>query len=134
MQMLRKLVRNKDGATAVEAAIVFPILFLCLFGIFGVGSFMYGSHQAQRTVEETARQAWVANEPSQSDLLALLNQNMKNSMFGTYTPSVEMVTQHGGEYAELLIDYDFNFDFPFLNKFDFNSQAKTQVRIRQMPV
>ncbi len=134
MQILHKFLRNKDGATAVEAAIIFPILFMCLFGIFGIGSFMYGSHQAQRTVEATARLAWVEHEPTRDDLLALLNENMQNAPFGTYTPSVQLLTQHGGEYAELLVDYEFTFDFPFINQFEFNSTAKTQVKIRSMPV
>lgn len=133
MRILKKYKHDQDGATAVEAAIVFPILIMCLFFVFGMGTFMFGTHQAQRSVESTARKARVVDQPSQTDLLALLTTDLKDAPFGSYTPQVIMLTQHGGEYAELQINYTFNFDFPFLKTMELKKTAKTQVKLREMP-
>ena len=131
---LNKYKNNNEGATAIEAAVIFPILITCLFAVFGMGSFMFGSHQAQRSVEETAREARVLDSPTEVELVALLKNNMKSAMFGSYEPAVSLIAQHGGNYAELNIVYTFQFDVPFLDMLKLNSVATTQVKIREMPV
>ena len=107
---------------------------MCLFGFLGLGTYLFGTHQAQRTVEETAREARMINAPTESDLVALLDGNMKNSMFGEYTPKVRIISQFDGSYAELEIVYSFNFDFPLLDKLDLESKSSTQVKIRELPI
>ncbi len=132
-QHLKRFRGNQDGATAIEAAVVFPLLMICLFGVVGMGSFMYGGHQAQRTVEETARQARVINSPTQTQLETLMIQNVKPALFGTYEPSVRLITQFDGDYAELMITYNFKFDLPILDNLQLKSNASTQVKLREMP-
>ena len=133
LKQIRKYIGNKDGVAAIEAAIIFPILIACIFLVLGFGTYMFGSHQAQRMVEETAREARVVHEPTEEQLLALLNQNMKSAPFGTYTPNVVMVTQFGGEYASLAVDYNFSFEFPFVGDLGMTSSASTEVKLREMP-
>lgn len=131
---LKKLRANNDGATAVEAAIVFPIIVMCLFGVFGIGTYMYGTHQAQRTVEETARKARVINSPSKADLVTLLNDNMKGALLGTYQPNVTVLSQFDGNYAELSITYSLNFEFPFIDLERLTTKSTTQVKLRSLPI
>ncbi len=131
---LHRYQNDKEGATAVEAAIIFPILIAVLFAVFGIGTYLYGTHQAQRTVEETARMARIMDQPSQDELSALLKQNMKNAMFGTYEPNVTIVNQFDGDYAELAITYNFNFEFPLLDLIDMQSISRTQVKLRFIPI
>jgi len=125
--------KNRDGATAVEAAIVFPILIASLFAVLGMGSFMYGSHQAQRVVEETAREVRMVHAPDKAAIETVLAANMKKAPFGTYTSTVTMLSQHGGSYADIEIAYSFRFALPVLDKIVMTSDAKTQVKIRDMP-
>ena len=131
---LRKYIGNKEGVAAIEAAIVFPILIMCIFAILGFGVFLFGTHQAQRVVEETSRQARVVSEPTKEDLVSLLKANMKSPPFGTYTPNVVLVTQFGGEYAELSLNYNFKFNFPLLGDYGLTSNAITEVKLREMPI
>lgn len=133
-QHFRRFRKNQNGATAVEAAIVFPILIMCLFTVIGIGTFMYGSHQAQRTVEQTARQARVLHNPTQAQIETIMMQNTKSAMFGTYEPSVRLITQFDGSYAELIITYNFSIDLPVVDQLVMKSNASTQVKLREMPV
>lgn len=134
MANFRRFRKNQDGATAIEAAVVFPLLFVCLFTVFGVGTFMYGSHQAQRSVEQMARKARVLDSPTQAQLETLMIQDAKSAMFGTYEPSVRLITQFDGDYAELMITYNFKFDIPVVDQLVLKSNAVTQVKLRQMPI
>lgn len=131
---LYRLRKDNQGATAIEAAVIFPILIAVLFAVFGIGSYLYGTHQAQRTVEETARMARIMDQPSLNEISALLNQNMKTTMFGSYQPNVTIINQFDGNYAELAITYNFEFDFPVLNLIDLQSVSKTQVKLRFIPI
>ncbi len=133
-RQLKNYFVNKDGVAAIEAAIIFPILIACLFAVLGFGVYMFGTHQAQRVVEQTARQARVVSEPTKGDLLSLLNTNMKKPPFGTYTPDVILISQFGGSYAELSVEYNFSFDFPFLGNLGLTSNAATEVKLREMPI
>ncbi len=132
-QALKKLKRNKDGATAVEVAIVFPLLIMCLFVVLGVGVYMFGTHKAQRTVEQTAREARVLSEPTETELEALLDQNSTPPPMGSYQSDAVMLTQFGGEYARLIITYNFSFEVPFLDKLNLKSESVTEVKLREMP-
>jgi len=134
VRKFRALVKDEDGASAIEAAVVFPILIGCLFTVFGLGTYMYGSHAAQRTVEETAREVRMVDMPTKETLYAMLKENTGSAPFGTYTPTVTMKSQFDGSYAELNIDYNFQIDVPFLNYLKLKSVARTEVKLRDKPV
>lgn len=95
---------------------------------------MYGSHQAQRSVEETARKARVLNSPTQTQLESLMIQDAKTAMFGTYEPNVRLITQFDGDYAELTITYNFKIDLPIVDQLVMKSNAVTQVKLRPLPI
>ena len=132
-KLLSRYRKDQKGATAIEVAVVFPILILCLFTVLGIGTFMYGGHQAQRTVEATARQARVISSPTQTELETLLKANTEDTIVGTYSPSVRMISQFDGSYAELVITYDFKLNMPLMDRLVLQSKAVTQVKLRDMP-
>ncbi len=115
---------------------VFPILLMCLFGVIQVGIYMFGVHQAQRTVEESARIARVISAPTQDDLLQVLKkaQNTKYEFLGTYEPSVLMVSQFDSTYAELKIIYTYKLDLPFVDRYSMKNESVVQVKLRELPV
>ena len=51
--------RNDRGASAVEFALVLPLLILCLFGIIDGGRFLWESNQAEKATQAGARFAVV---------------------------------------------------------------------------
>lgn len=52
---LRRFSTNRDGASAVEFAIVFPIFLLVLFGIICFGAYLTVVHGVQQLTAEAAR-------------------------------------------------------------------------------
>ena len=63
MKRLRRTIqgRRDDGATAVEFALVVPILLLLVFGIIEYGLWFSDSLSTRQGVREAARQGVVAN-------------------------------------------------------------------------
>ncbi len=131
--LITRFSRNKDGAAAIEAAIVFPLLISCLFIIFGIGTYIFGIHQAQRIVEETAREVRMVHNPNEEELQTMLSDNMRSPFMGKYSPEVKLLSQFDGNYVELKVTYDFKFDFPFIDNVSWSSASTTQVKMRSMP-
>lgn len=59
--MIRRLLRNRSGASAVEFALVLPLLLLFLFGIIDVGRFMWSSNRAEKATQMAVRYAAVTD-------------------------------------------------------------------------
>ena len=60
-------INNQKGAALVEAAIILPILFLIIFGIFEYGSAMYTVNTLNHAAREGARKAAVTPNPINVD-------------------------------------------------------------------
>jgi Flp pilus assembly protein TadG len=51
----RELIRDEDGAAAVEFAITSPVYFLALFGLAQVGLWLWSDFSLQRAVDVASR-------------------------------------------------------------------------------
>ncbi|MGN6772301.1 MAG: TadE/TadG family type IV pilus assembly protein [Rhizobiaceae bacterium] len=69
----RQLARCRTGTSAVEFAIVSPLLILLLFGMVAYGLYLGASHSIQQIAADTARTA-----------VAGLNENDRISLAETY--------------------------------------------------
>lgn len=67
MEGLAKLARRSDGATAIEFALVAPILFLFLFGIIELSLFMFASSVVEGATSNAARLSKTGAERSTAD-------------------------------------------------------------------
>lgn len=56
---MRRLIEDRSGATLIEAALVFPVLFAVLFGAIECGRLMWTQLALTYAVEEAARCAEV---------------------------------------------------------------------------
>lgn len=67
--------RSERGATAVEFALVFPIVFAVMFGIIQYGIYFWGRSTAAASARESARQLAVGTDwpCSQAQALAKVN-------------------------------------------------------------
>lgn len=57
MKRLTSLMRCRSGGSAVEFAIVAPILFLSLFSLVGYGVYLSAAHSVQQIAADAARTA-----------------------------------------------------------------------------
>jgi Flp pilus assembly pilin Flp len=62
--LLRLVARDRDGATAVEFALVAPLMFAFIFGIIEVGHLLWTVGALNMAVEDAARCASVSNVSS----------------------------------------------------------------------
>ena len=63
--------RNRSGSTAVEFALVAPLLLTIMFGIVAFGSFLGFAHSLQTTASESARAAVAGLDPSERTAIAI---------------------------------------------------------------
>ncbi|MEZ5920890.1 MAG: TadE/TadG family type IV pilus assembly protein [Parvularculaceae bacterium] len=61
---VRRFLRNRDGAQAVEFALVAPVLIAFLFGTFEIGRVMYTESKVAEAASAGARAATVYNKAS----------------------------------------------------------------------
>lgn len=76
--MMKKLIRNQDGAAAIEIAFALPILILFIYGIFTVGVAFQASAGMQNALGEGARYATLFPEPSDDAII----EKIKGKVFG----------------------------------------------------
>ena len=76
--LMRKLRRNRDGAAAVEFALVIPILISMIWGMFQVSLLYQANAGVQNALGEAARYATIWPTPSDADITAFI----QNTRFG----------------------------------------------------
>jgi len=131
-QIFQRYSRDKSGATAVEAALVMPIVLMVIFSLFHVAIFFFSTHQAQRASEQAGRDVRMMNQPSQQEILSTLEARMKNPLGGDYTTTVAKIDEHGGTFADIRISYAYVLPIPFLDRHTFRSESGTRVLLRDM--
>ena len=128
-----KFRRSEDGATAVEFALVAPVFLTMLFGIVHIGIYFFGVLRAQQTTDETARQVRLLDRPGQDEIYELLKAKSGTALAGAYTPTVSIVQQYGGDYAEIEILYTYALPIPFLDGLQFSTDVSSKVLLRDLP-
>lgn len=131
-KVFRRFVRDKDGATAVEAAMVMPLVLMSIFGMIHVGIFFFSTHQAQRASEEVGRDIRMLDQPSQEDIAAALNTRLEAPIGGTYRSIVTTIDEHGGTFADIRVAYEYRLPIPFLDRHTFKSESGTRVLLRDL--
>lgn len=76
--LIRKLRRDREGAAAVEFALVIPILLTMIWGMFQVSLLYQANAGVQNALGEAARYATIWPTPSDADITAAI----QNTRFG----------------------------------------------------
>ncbi len=130
--ILRRFARNKDGATAVEAAMIMPLVLLSIFALLHVAIFFFSTHQAQRASEHTGRDVRMMSQPSTADIEAVLEERLTKPIGGTYRAVVSQMNEHGGTFADIRVFYEYQMPIPFLDRHTFKSESGTRVLLRNL--
>lgn len=73
----RSLARDHSGATAVEFAMIAPVLFTCIVGILSLGMAYYEGATVQWSLERTLRAAMIDPEVTGAQIEASLNERLE---------------------------------------------------------
>jgi Flp pilus assembly protein TadG len=99
MRRLRTLWRDTRGTSAIEMAIVIPVLVSMIWGMFQIGLVFQANAGVHHALGEAARHATLYPTPANSAITA----QVSGRAFGTYngTLSSLTITNHDGTGAEV---------------------------------
>ncbi len=122
---LRGFVRNKSGAQAVEFAIIAPLLFAFIFGIFEIGRLMYEQNRIAGAAAAGARAVSLYGAADTAHIEAAINAKLP------YTATITLTDTTMGTQPFKKIDITYDFDF--LIKFNHNWNGVTITATRYAP-
>ncbi|MFM5918087.1 MAG: TadE/TadG family type IV pilus assembly protein [Novosphingobium sp.] len=102
----RRLINDADGAAAIEAAFVLPIVIAMLLGIATFGQWFMIAHTIQQAADEAARAA-VAGL-NDDDRRVMVNQSVTQSLAiasGVDARLVSTATNRSGDYYTVTVTY-----------------------------
>jgi len=113
--------KNERGVSAVEFAIVLPLLLMILFGIIEFSLILYDKAMLTNASREGARAGIVAQfvRVTEGEINAVVQSYCKDHLitFGTSTPSTT-VTRTGVSFGDdLTVSVSYSYDFLLLPKF-----------------
>lgn len=115
MKSFRALITARDGAAALEFALVAPIFFLVVVAIFQLGMAFHASAGLRNGVEAAARHAQIYPRPTNSQLQTMF----ANNLYGLPKAQVGAATltygaTNGTDYVDVSARYDYKLNFLFM--------------------
>lgn len=120
-----------SGATAVETALILPVLLTFVFGIFNLGWAMYCGAEVRHAVERSSR--LLIKDPATSATTILTDVKSQLSSADPTAVSLTKETQAlgtGGGIAKLNWTYAYTVSAPFIRTATFNFDSVTVVPLR----
>lgn len=101
----RKFLGDRSGAQAVEFAIIAPVLFAFMFGIFEVGRLTFEKNRVAAAAAAGARAVSLYGASDTTHINAAITDKLP------YTPTITLSdTTFGGQaFKKIVITYDFDF-------------------------
>ena len=97
--------RDRSGAQAVEFAIIAPVLFAFMFGVFEVGRLTFEKNRVTAAAAAGARAVTLYGGDDVTNIEAAINSKLP------YTARIDLTdTTFGGQaFKQIVITYDFDF-------------------------
>lgn len=126
LNILHRYRDDEQGASAVEAAICFPIIIMLAFGIFQYGIFYNNSTDLNHRFRDASRSVKLMDNPEAGQLSAHYQQ-----VLGKYAQDVALdvkkINRYGESFAEVQMTYSYSVDIPLLDKYPLKSSYKNLV-------
>lgn len=124
-KILGLFARDRSGAQAVEFAIIAPVLFAFIFGIFEIGRLTYEQSRVAAAAAAGARAVSLYGASDETHIRAAINAKLPY----TATVNFDTTTFNGQAFKKIVISYDFD----FLIKFSNNWRGVTITATRYAP-
>jgi len=124
----RKYVSDLQGASAIEAAICFPIIIMLMFGIFQYGIFYNNSTDLNHRFRDASRTVKLMDNPD-NGMLSAHYQQILGAYADDVTLQVQKVDRYGESFAEVDMTYSYTIDIPLLDKYPLTTQYKNLVML-----
>ncbi len=115
-KLLTSLCRRTDGASALEFALVAPIILMMLFGSWNAGVMLFAQNGIRNAVETGARHATIYPRPSETQIRQVADQAYYGPSQGTLTsPQLAYAMQNGAPVVTISMTYTHQTFVPFLS-------------------
>lgn len=118
---------DRRGVTAVEFALVVPVLLLVVFAITEFGRMFWIQNSIQFAVEEAGRYAMVNTSATESQLQTYAQGKIFGMSTSGITFSAPLQNSGGIDYRSITASYDFQFMIPMLPPGTITLSAKSRV-------
>lgn len=99
--------KSKSGATAVEYAMIAPVLFALLTGVFETSRFFYVRSALQKAVDDAGRYAMRNTSASDAVIIEIARQNLIDPVNDAADVKVSRDTVSGTDFVSVTVDYTF---------------------------
>lgn len=127
-QILGSWARDDRGASAIEAALCFPIILMAFFALFQYAIFYNNSTDLNKRFRDASRQVKLMENPNSDELTTHFSD-----ILGHYekdvTLSVERVKRYDEEFVEIKMTYAHTIDIPLADKYPLKSSYKNLIMI-----
>ena len=128
LQPIARLVRERRGASAVEFALISPILLGLMVGSMNLGIYYFAQQSVSNALEEAARQAPIYPRPTD----AQLRTTFSNALLKTETtpPTLGIApgtTSSGVQYIDLSVTYSVPINLIFVTPGTYPVSANRRV-------
>lgn len=125
---LRAWTHDNKGASAIEAALCFPIILMAFFALFQYAIFYNNSTDLNKRFRDATRQVKLMENPSNSELethfVGILD-HYKNNV----TLSVQRIQRYDETFVEVNMTYAHTIDIPLADKYPLKSSYKNLIFI-----
>ncbi|NNC36891.1 MAG: pilus assembly protein [Hyphomonadaceae bacterium] len=128
---LKKFGKNKEGATAVETALVLPLVAVFLFGILQVSLAFYELSMTQNSLEDAAREILILNNPTDAEVESTANAAIHQSQNASIVLTTTFVNQFGSDYAQLNAAFNYSLDIPFTDGISVSRTLGTEIILQR---
>jgi Flp pilus assembly protein TadG len=115
-RLLRSLRHDRRGVSAIEFALLAPLLIVMIMGVSQMGALFYGHAALRNAISEGARYATIHPRPTAAQVVDRVNANRPSvaaSNFGTPTVAYVRNTATGYWNVTVAGTYTMNLDFVF---------------------
>ncbi|MEZ0576681.1 TadE/TadG family type IV pilus assembly protein [Halodesulfovibrio aestuarii] len=111
MRSSRALFRHEQGASALEMALILPLLLVLLFGIIDMGRYYWAEHSVAHAANEAARMAILEGVTSDeiNEVIAFHLRDWDNT-----PPALQIVENPGGSGSPASVTVTVSIPFSFL--------------------
>lgn len=117
---------DRRGAAAIEFAIIAPVLFSMLFGVFEIGRLMYEQSRAAAAAAAGVRAAAIYGADADADIEAAIEARYQSDQQSNLEVTITDETFGAQAFRRIDVVYDFVFLIHFSD--DWNSVTITETR------
>ena len=99
--------RGRSGTTAVEFALIAPVLFALLTGVFEISRFFYVRSSLQKAVDDAGRYAMRTTTATDQELTDIAKQDLISSVSAATTFQIVRETDSGTDFLTFSVAYTF---------------------------